>query len=188
MDFTSTTTYPTKAYDASETDVLDFANAVRRAGGGNIIGALTPSTPGESDACLIANAHNFGGEIRPLANAVTPARDTLRGRIGQRISEFDAPGGIWSMGITDHEAAVSIGEALNLPVWVPDPDSAELAEIALPACFTRIAETFDYWEGEFFETRGQYEAAVSEDPKSWVRLWINGIAEEDFYYPDFAAA
>lgn len=45
---------------ATETELLDFVNRARRAGGANILGALLPSQPQEPESCLIANGLNFG--------------------------------------------------------------------------------------------------------------------------------
>lgn len=50
---------------ASLDEVLEFANTMRRAGGANVLEALLPSEPGNSQECLIANALNFGCKIKP---------------------------------------------------------------------------------------------------------------------------
>lgn len=55
---------------ASVQEVIEFANTVREAGGGNIISELMPSDPNEPDSCLIANALNFNCSIRPDEDVV----------------------------------------------------------------------------------------------------------------------
>lgn len=52
---------------ATEQELLDFANAIRKAGGANALEALLPSTPGDPKACLIANALNFSCEVGGLS-------------------------------------------------------------------------------------------------------------------------
>lgn len=44
---------------ATEQELLDFANAIRKAGGANVIEALLPSKTSDPKSCLIANALNF---------------------------------------------------------------------------------------------------------------------------------
>lgn len=51
---------------AEEGEVLAFANKLREAGDADPIGALMPSTPGNSQACLIANALNFQSQVTLL--------------------------------------------------------------------------------------------------------------------------
>jgi hypothetical protein len=48
---------------ATEAELLEFANAVRTAGGANVIEALLPSVQRVPNACLIANALNFRCEV-----------------------------------------------------------------------------------------------------------------------------
>lgn len=50
---------------ATEAELLEFANAVRQAGGANIIEALLPGEPQVAKACLIANALNFSCGVSP---------------------------------------------------------------------------------------------------------------------------
>lgn len=51
---------------ATEAELLDFANAIRRAGGAGVLDALLPSTKGDPENCLIANAPNFGCMVAPI--------------------------------------------------------------------------------------------------------------------------
>jgi hypothetical protein len=48
---------------ATEAELLKFANAVRIAGGANVIDALMPSSTCNPETCLIANALNFGCRV-----------------------------------------------------------------------------------------------------------------------------
>lgn len=48
---------------ATEAELLEFANKVRLAGGGEVISALLPSEKSAPNACLIANALNFDSEV-----------------------------------------------------------------------------------------------------------------------------
>jgi hypothetical protein len=48
---------------ATEKELLEFANALRKAGGANALEALLPSKVGNSERCLIANALNFGCSV-----------------------------------------------------------------------------------------------------------------------------
>jgi hypothetical protein len=48
---------------ATEKELLDFANALRKAGGANVLEALMPSKIGNSERCLIATALNFGCSV-----------------------------------------------------------------------------------------------------------------------------
>lgn len=51
---------------ATEQELLDFANAIRKAGGANVIQALLPSEQGDPNRCLIANALNFSCSVGGL--------------------------------------------------------------------------------------------------------------------------
>ncbi len=176
MKFSPTTTYPTDGVPADELETIEFANAVRAAGGGEIISALMPSSPGDASSCLIANALNFNCKIRPLQALDFLVGARLRESVGGRISEFKAFSGIWSMAVTDHAVAVAIGAELNLPVYVPELNRP--AEIALPACFGEVASRFDSWEGQWFDTASELRAEVEAEPASWVRRFIHGYADE----------
>lgn len=50
---------PAKVEYATEEELLEFANKVRKAGGANALDALMPSDVGIPESCLIANALNF---------------------------------------------------------------------------------------------------------------------------------
>lgn len=55
MEFTS----PRATFD----EVLEFANAVRAAGGGAVLDALMPATPDDAHQCLIAKNLNFNCRV-----------------------------------------------------------------------------------------------------------------------------
>jgi hypothetical protein len=48
---------------ATEEELLEFANKVRKAGGADVIEALLPSLKGAQSKCLIANALNFSCRV-----------------------------------------------------------------------------------------------------------------------------
>lgn len=106
-------------------EVLEFANAVREAGGGNPIDALMPAVPGDADQCLIAKNLNFNCQV-----AGGPVQ------------------GIWYMYISDHDIATRIAEKLELEL-----DSAHRyrgydnkSRIELPVRIGNVARDFDKTE------------------------------------------
>lgn len=52
---------------ATETELLNFANKVRKAGGADVLDALLPSKMSEPTQCLIARALNFHCYVTPWA-------------------------------------------------------------------------------------------------------------------------
>lgn len=50
---------------ATEEELLAFANKLRAAGAADPLDALLPGKRGKGEACLIANACNFGCEVSP---------------------------------------------------------------------------------------------------------------------------
>lgn len=50
---------------ATEQELLDFANKIRKAGGADILDALLPSIPTDPESCLIARALNFRSSVGP---------------------------------------------------------------------------------------------------------------------------
>lgn len=61
---------------ATEVELLDFANEVRKAGGASIIEALLPSEISEPKACLIARALNFECSITPWSPKDERSKDS----------------------------------------------------------------------------------------------------------------
>jgi len=109
---------------ASISEVIDFANKVRKAGGGNIIDSLMPSTPEQSDSCLIANALNFDCTIEPNSD------DT------------------WSMIIDDVDTGEKIAEKLGLDY----NHHGDSIEIILPKKIGLVAKAFDTYMDYELET------------------------------------
>lgn len=109
---------------ATEAELLDFANKVREAGGGNPIEALFPSTVGNSSACLIANALNFDCQVDAVHEDV------------------------WTMTIADgpneaerHRRIRAIAEATGCKIWYVSADDP--AGIFLPPKIGNAAHAFD---------------------------------------------
>lgn len=100
---------------ASVKEVIEFANKVRKAGGGNTIDALMPSLPESTDSCLIANALNFDCEIVPQNKE-------------------------WLMVVHDGEVGENIAKELDLPYYY----SSEICvSITLPKEIGYVAKAFD---------------------------------------------
>ena len=79
---------------ATEAELLEFANAVRTAGGANTLSALLPSFIGDSHACLIANALNFKCEITHFGYGsvtVKQAREVATGIAETEVFASGAP-------------------------------------------------------------------------------------------------
>lgn len=65
IDINGVGDYPESIPYATEEEVLDFANRLRKIGGAEVIEAFFPSNPGSASSCLIANALNFGCSVAP---------------------------------------------------------------------------------------------------------------------------
>jgi hypothetical protein len=118
---------------ASIEQVVNFANAVREAGGGSLIEELLPSVPEEPNSCLVANALNFDCDVNSHA-------------------------GVWYMEIYESEKGIDIAEQLDLEYdapkyldYVDDETGKEHyayeggCEIYLPEEIGLVAEAFDTW-------------------------------------------
>lgn len=108
---------------ASLHEVLDFANKVRAAGGGNPIDALMPAVPQATQQCLIAKNLNFNC-------AVTGAE----GYTG--ISENR-----WVMELTDKAVRDRIADALGLARRNLPRD--DVYAVVLPEKIGQVASDFD---------------------------------------------
>lgn len=114
---------------ASEEEVLEFANAVRKAGGGELLPALLPGDAGRASSCLIANSLNFQCIVGPEKIA-----DSISG-------EFP----FWVMGLhgpNATETGKAIAEELCLYGRAPNRDY-DCYEIMLPSHIGNAAHAFD---------------------------------------------
>lgn len=105
---------------ASFSEVLDFANKVREAGGANPLDALMPAVPEDSSQCLIARNLNFNC--------------TVRGAIGFELSES-----AWVME-ADESVCRRIADALGLQFVVND---LGIHAVVLPEPIAQVAADFD---------------------------------------------
>ena len=125
---------------AEISEVVKFANAVREAGGGNLIDGLMPSTPQEPSSCLIANALNFDCEV-------------------------NTNDGEWYME-TDGEVGVKIAETLGLTFYGGEQedeydDYRTTCEIALPGEIGAVAEAFDSYCDYELEQYNEQNIAIN---------------------------
>jgi hypothetical protein len=119
---------------ASIQEVIDFANKVRKAGGGNIIDDLIPSEPESSNSCLIANALNFHSEIEADSN------------------------GVWQMTIHDIETGKAISEEVGLDIIIDE--EYNLAIIDLPENIGFVAKAFDSYQDAELEKYNEAKLAT----------------------------
>lgn len=112
---------------ASEQEVLNFANAVRQGGGGEVIQELFPGTPEEPKACLIANALNFSTKVEEITGYEAPVpKDEM----------------IWGMVFpsrTRKAEAQKIADAVGCPVR----KEGSCWAIVLPRLIGNTAHAFD---------------------------------------------
>jgi hypothetical protein len=100
---------------ASLQELLDFANKVRAAGGGNPLDALMPATPLDTQKCLIAKNLNFNCEVKGAGDS-----KILAGAIDEDdavcewLKSDKADDNNWSMFIDEKETRDKIADALNL--------------------------------------------------------------------------
>lgn len=111
---------------ASLVEVLDFANKVRAAGGGNPIDALMPAVPEATTECLIAKNLNFNCSVKGTEDYTA---------VGENR---------WVMELTDKAIRDRIADSLGLarrnyqPTW----DDARYA-VVLPEKIGQVAADFD---------------------------------------------
>lgn len=117
----------TPIYYASEHETLEFANAVREAGGGDVIPALLPGSTGNARSCLIANSLNFECSIGPADGYARPEN-------GEFLS--------WTMALSNAEVGEKIAKALRLFGRDPFGTGTEY-EIILPKHIGNAAHAFD---------------------------------------------
>jgi len=142
---------------ATETELLDFSNRVRQAGGGDALKALFPSTPSKSSACLIANALNFECRVSGSDLPGTP-----------ELTNAGVP--VWFMQLP-REVATKVAQALDLTVYHSEFES-QPSEVQLPQRIGNTALAFDCgvgWTARYIkEDYLKYITAtgVAEDPHS----------------------
>jgi hypothetical protein len=99
-------------------EVIEFANKLREAGGGEVINELMLSKPQDSDSCLIANALNFSSFVN---------------------DDY----GVWAMHPQDSFITEKICDSTGLPkVFGGDYDN-ELVGVELPHKIALVAMAFD---------------------------------------------
>lgn len=118
--------YTAIAERASIKEIIEFANVVRKAGGGKVIGELMPSFPQDSDSCLIANALNFDC----------------------RVDEYY--GKDWAMRVYEEELAIKIANAIDSEYFF-DSEANNFA-IILPYEIGMVAKAFDSYRDVELET------------------------------------
>jgi hypothetical protein len=117
-------------------ELLDFANKVREAGGGNPISALMPAVPEDETQCLIAKNLNFNCVVD---GGLSDRDELVEGR-KQNVDE-------WMMTVDDKDVRDRIATALGLDSvdyteW--DSDKVQYG-IILPPEISQIAVDFDRW-------------------------------------------
>lgn len=152
---------------ASFEELLDFANKVREAGGGNPLGALMPAVPEDESQCLIARNLNFNcavGGLSGMKDAET----------GETID-----GSPWTMILDEDEAlARKISEALGLRLVsavIRGSDPAVIQwGVVLPPEIGQVAADFDDWH-----------EAITWDENDQPELWTNAGPEAIQRLKDF---
>lgn len=127
---------------ATLSELLEFANKVREAGGGNPLDALMPAVPQDASQCLIAKNLNFNCKVHH-----GPC-----GADGDEVFEGVRPeDDAWCMLIEDKALRNRIAEALDLPKvswheksW--DGGRNTFYAIELPKRIGAVAAEFDKWE------------------------------------------
>lgn len=76
---------------ADETEVLDYCNKVRQAGGGEAIDALLPGHLSVSSSCMIARSLNFESTVYPIGNSKSGrwVMETNSKEIAQKLIDAD---------------------------------------------------------------------------------------------------
>lgn len=119
---------------ASLEELLEFANAVREAGGGNPLDALMPAVPEDAKQCLIARNLNFNCTVR--------GADGVYLKNGKAIpSDNDT----WIMYISDERIVRAVAKKLNLKkVYYERWNEVDHpVGVLLPRRIGRIAYEFD---------------------------------------------
>ena len=117
---------------ATLSELHEFANAVREAGGGNPIDALMPAVPEDTSKCLIARNLNFNCEVM--------------GADDYGVEDEDA----WVMATDDREVRNRIAKALHLRKlnrktnhYYDDETTPPEYAVLLPKRIGKVAADFD---------------------------------------------
>lgn len=113
--------YKNKVEIATESELLEFCNRVRKAGGGDILPALLPGVPSSANTCLIARNLNFECSV-------------TRGSWDKTDN--------WSMFVDDLEIGARIASKLRVDCRIHYRDSFWV-EVKLPVVISNSAKAFD---------------------------------------------
>lgn len=102
---------------ASIKEIIEFANVVRLAGGGDIIDELLVSYPEDASSCLLANALNFNCCVQEV-------------------------GGVWQMEVDSEELAENIANAIGTSYNSGNGFDKEFS-VELPYKIGLVAQAFD---------------------------------------------
>lgn len=135
---------------ASLSELQDFANKVREAGGGEAIHALIPSVPQDPSQCLIARNLNFSSEVAPYY----PPTSTVKR---------------WAMWVKDEETRDKIAESLGLDKTERGGISSTFG-VVLPGPIGQVAQDFDTTLNDIdYLTSWQFDYEVyNKDTNSYV--------------------
>lgn len=138
-------------------EVLDFANAVREAGGGNPLDALMPAIPQDSSQCLIARNLNFNCSV-----AATNARTTnpvIEGAVPEEET--------WVMEVNSKDIRDRIAESLDLEkLTTRRPSGMNQHFVILPVRIAAVAIAFDDVQEWIY-----LDEDINEDTGEWVERW-----------------
>lgn len=169
---------------ATLNELLEFANKVRGAGGGNPLDALMPAVPQDSSQCLIAKNLNFNCKVH---NGPAKGNEHIfEGEYPKHIADGDA----WFMLVEDKALRDRIAEALDLPriswheySWRSEESTHYAVE--LPEAIGAVAAEFDKWEevvveevdfdhpkaDEYGDVRTIEEGAAPEEIARLMEFW-----------------
>jgi hypothetical protein len=139
-------------------ELLDFANKVREAGGGNPLTALIPAVPEDSSQCLIAKNLNFNCRVDSMGAS----------------NEFDKTQ-LWGMYLEDEGTRDAIADALDLSTFEQPSDNGEEYGVVLPKRIGQVANDFDEITGEvcrYIDDEHGVDEDMPEHAKDDIReLW-----------------
>lgn len=123
----------------TEAELLEIANKIRAAGGGDPLEAFFPSYQGDENQCLIANALNFGCKVQPM-----PTRVNYKAFDKRIPTTWDDHTSKWVMEVPTAKLAKKLADALGWEV-VDKPFCRNL--IILPKEVGNTALAFDEGRG-----------------------------------------